>query len=99
VLEESKDQRGNSSVHPKQRSIASVNDDNENNNEKYSLMIPKYQKKIMQRLEKIIEERKQSGDSGERSPYRMKLTALDNSCVMFTINPQTPPNEKKSKCT
>jgi hypothetical protein len=66
-------------IEGKQRSINSVGDGEDHNNEKYSLMIPKFQKKIIQKLEKILEERQQSGDSSDHSPYRMKLTALDNS--------------------
>jgi hypothetical protein len=69
----------------------------ENHNEYHSLMIPKYQKRIIQRLEKIIEERKQSGDSSDHSPYRVKLTAHDNSCVMFTMKPQTPRKQFKDE--
>ena len=49
-------------------------------------------------MEKIIEERKQAGDSGEHSPYRVKLTAMDNSWVMFTIGSSgTPQKMIKSK--
>jgi hypothetical protein len=77
--EESTEERGNSSVDAPPRSHASINEQSEDQNENHSLMVPKYQKKIIQRLEKIIEERKQSGDSSDHSPYRVKLTAHDNS--------------------
>jgi hypothetical protein len=77
--EESTEERGNSSVDAPPRSHASINEQSEDQNENHSLMVPKYQKKIIQRLEKIIEERKQSGDSNDHSPYRVKLTAHDNS--------------------
>ena len=86
--EEEKQQRGDSHLLP--RSVASVNSNNDGQSEGHSLMTPKYQNKIIQKLEKILEERKQSGDSSEHSPYRVKLVAHDNSCVMFTLGAQTP---------
>ena len=88
--EESKNRLRAPGAHPHSRSIASVNGENEANNDKHSLMMPKYQNKIIKKLEKILEERKQRGESGDRSPYRVKLTALDNSWVMFAFNSHTP---------
>lgn len=72
-----------SSIDP--RSGSSVGEESK---DKHSELISKNQDEIIQRLEKILEERKQAGDSGEHSPYRVKLTALDNSCVMFALQSQ-----------
>ena len=75
----------------------STSPNNEEGKENPSCMISKYKNKIIHQLEKIMAERKQAGSSGEQSPYRVKLSALDNSWVMFTINSTTTPQKTRSK--
>ncbi|CAI2360989.1 unnamed protein product [Moneuplotes crassus] len=99
INEEFKEERGilHSSHNP--RSSSSINGDGNIQNDNNSSLISQNQDVIIKRLEKILEERKLAGDSGEHSPYRVKLTALDNSCVMFALHSQAPKRpQAEEKC-
>lgn len=69
--EENKEERGSL--------CSSLNERKDLPEESKTCLISQHQDVIISRLEKILEEREQAGDSGEHSPSRVRLTALDNS--------------------
>lgn len=81
------------------RGRVSQNEEDKQSRDDSPSVLQKHQNLIIQRLEKIMEEQKQSGSSGDKSPYQLEVTSKDNSWVMLKINSAITPKKIKSLVT